>query len=44
VPKAVPLAALRVGDGVIVTLPGEPTTEVGARVRTAVRQATGLSV
>ena len=42
VPKAVPLTALRVADGVIVTLPGEPTTEVGARVRTAVRQATGL--
>jgi hypothetical protein len=42
VPKAVPLTALRVGDGLIVTLPGEPTTEVGARVRAAVRQATGL--
>jgi len=42
VPKAVPLAALRVGDGLIVTLPGEPTAEVGARVRAAVRQATGL--
>jgi len=42
VPKAVPLTALRVGDGVIVTLPGEPTAEVGARVRAAVRGATGL--
>ena len=42
VPKAVPLTVLRVADGVIVTLPGEPTTEVGARVRAAVRQATGL--
>jgi hypothetical protein len=42
VPKAVPLTALRVGDGVIVTLPGEPTAEVGARVRAAVRDATGL--
>ena len=42
VPKAVPLAALRVGDGLIVTLPGEPTAEVGARVRAAVRQTTGL--
>ena len=42
VPKAVPLTALRVADGVIVTVPGEPTAEVGARVRAAVRQATGL--
>lgn len=42
VPKAVPLAALRVGDGLIVTLPGEATAEVGARVRAAVRQTTGL--
>jgi hypothetical protein len=42
VPKAVPLTALRVADGVIVTLPGEPTAEVGARVREAVRQSTGL--
>lgn len=42
VPKAVPLTALRVADGVIVTLPGEPTAEVGARVRAAVRQTTGL--
>ena len=42
VPKAVPLTALRIGDGLIVTLPGEPTAEVGARVRAAVAQATGL--
>jgi neutral ceramidase len=42
VPKAVPLTALRVGDGLIVTLPGEPTTEVGRRVRAAVQQASGL--
>ena len=42
VPKAVPLAALRVADGLIVTLPGEPTAEVGARVRAAVREASGL--
>jgi neutral ceramidase len=42
VPKAVPLTALRVADGVIVTLPGEPTAEVGARVRAAVRESTGL--
>jgi neutral ceramidase len=42
VPKAVPLTALRVGDGLIVTLPGEPTTEVGSRVRAAVQQTSGL--
>ena len=42
VPKAVPLTALRVGDGLIVTLPGEPTAEVGARLRAAVRESTGL--
>jgi neutral ceramidase len=40
VPKAVPLMAVRLGDGVIVTLPGEPTVEVGARVRAAI---TGVS-
>jgi neutral ceramidase len=42
VPKAVPLTALRIGDGLIVTLPGEPTTEVGRRVRAAVAQSSGL--
>jgi neutral ceramidase len=42
VPKAVPLMAVRVGEGVIVTLPGEPTAEVGARVRAAVAAATGV--
>jgi neutral ceramidase len=42
VPKAVPLMAVRVGDGVIVTMPGESTTEVGARVRDAVAAATGV--
>jgi neutral ceramidase len=36
VPKAVPLMAVRVGDGLIVTLPGEPTAEVGARLRAAI--------
>ena len=41
-PKAVPLTALRVGDGLIVTLPGEPTAEVGERLRAAVRESTGL--
>jgi hypothetical protein len=42
VPKAVPLVAVRVADGVIVTLPGEPTREVGARVREAVTAASGV--
>ena len=42
VPKAVPLMAVRVGDGLIVTLPGEPTAEVGARVRAAVTAASGV--
>ena len=42
VPEAVPLMAVRVGDGVIVTMPGEPTAEVGARLREAVSAATGL--
>jgi neutral ceramidase len=42
VPKAVPLMAVRVGDGVIVTLPGEPTREVGARVKDAVAAASGV--
>jgi neutral ceramidase len=42
VPKAVPLMAVRVGDGLIVTMPGEPTAEVGARLRAAVRAAGGV--
>jgi neutral ceramidase len=42
VPKAVPLLAVRVADGVIVTLPGEPTREVGGRVREAVTAASGV--
>jgi hypothetical protein len=36
VPKAVPLAALRLGDRLVVTVPGEMTAEMGRRVRTAV--------
>jgi neutral ceramidase len=43
VPKAVPLMAVRVGDGAIVSLPGEPTAEVGARTREAVLRATAGS-
>jgi neutral ceramidase len=39
VPKAVPLAALRVGDRLIVTIPGEMTAEMGRRVRAAVQGA-----
>ena len=42
VPKAVPLMAVRVADGLIVTMPGEPTTAVGQRLRAAVRSASGL--
>jgi neutral ceramidase len=44
VPKAVPLMALRIGDGLIVTLPGEATAEVGARLRTAVTEASGVGL
>src|SRR5205823_157815 len=36
VPKAVPLAALRLADRVIATIPGEMTVEMGRRVRKAV--------
>jgi hypothetical protein len=36
VPQAVPLAALRVGDRMVVTVPGEMTVEMGRRIRTAV--------
>jgi hypothetical protein len=36
VPKAVPLVALRLGDRLVVTVPGEMTAEMGRRVRTAV--------
>jgi hypothetical protein len=39
-PKAVPLAALRIGDRVIATIPGEMTEEMGKRVRAAVFGAT----
>jgi len=39
VPKAVPLAALRVGDRLIVTVPGEMTVGMARRVRAAVLRA-----
>ncbi|MCW2957813.1 MAG: hypothetical protein JWP18_616 [Solirubrobacterales bacterium] len=39
--KAVPLSVTRIGDGVLVSVPGEPTKEVGVRVRAAVRGPLG---
>jgi neutral ceramidase len=39
VPAAVPLVALRLGDRMIVSIPGEMTEEMGKRVRAAVLQA-----
>jgi hypothetical protein len=39
VPKAVPLMALRIGDRVIASVPGEMTEEMGRRVRAAVTSA-----
>jgi hypothetical protein len=39
VPKAVPLLALRVGDRMIVSVPGEMTAEMGRRVRGSVLDA-----
>lgn len=43
VPQAVPLTALRVGDRMIVSVPGEMTAGMGARVREAVMAASGGS-
>jgi hypothetical protein len=39
VPKAVPLMALRIGDRLIVSVPGEMTEEMGRRVRKSVLDA-----
>jgi neutral ceramidase len=39
VPDAVPLLAVRVGPGLIVSVPGEGTKEVGARIRADVERA-----
>ncbi len=39
VPKGAPLAIVRVGNGVIITNPGEASVEVGRQLRAAVRQA-----
>jgi len=36
VPRAVPLMTLRVGSRIIASMPGEPTVEVGRRIRGAV--------
>src|SRR3954451_11171065 len=43
VPKAVPLMALRVGDGLVVSVPGEMTVGMGRRVRAAVLAAAGAN-
>jgi hypothetical protein len=43
VPEAVPLLAIRVGTRMIVSWPGEATTEVGRRARAAVERATAGS-
>src|SRR4051794_61228 len=40
VPQAVPLVALRIGDRMVVSIPGEMTEEMGKRIRSAVLQAT----
>lgn len=42
-PRAVPLMAVRVGDRVIASLPGEPTKEAGARVKAAVLARTAAA-
>ncbi len=42
-PPAVPLGVWRVGDGVLAGVPGEPTKEVGVRIRSAVLGAMGGS-
>ncbi len=38
-PPAVPVGVYRVGDGVIATIPGEPTKQIGVHVRKAVLDA-----
>lgn len=35
-PPAVPVSLLRIGDGVLAAVPGEPTKQVGTRIRAAV--------
>ncbi|TMK41701.1 MAG: hypothetical protein E6G56_02980 [Actinobacteria bacterium] len=41
VPRAVPMMVLRVGDRLVVSIPGEMTVGMGERVRAAVRSASG---
>jgi len=43
VPRAVPLLTIRIADRVIASLPGEPTVEIGRRVRRGVLDATRAS-
>jgi hypothetical protein len=43
VPQAVPLVALRIGDRMVVSIPGEMTVEMGRRIRSAVVAATHAS-
>ena len=43
VPRAVPLMVVRVGERLIASLPGEPTKEVGAGVKSAVAGAAGMA-
>jgi neutral ceramidase len=43
VPHAAPLTALRIGDRLMVTYPGEPTVGVGRALRDAVRRVVGGS-
>jgi neutral ceramidase len=42
-PEVAQLTAVRIGDMLIGTLPGEPTTTVGARIRAAMARAAGVS-
>src|SRR3954447_21169185 len=40
VPNRLPLLAIRIGDRLVVSIPGEPTKEVGTRTRAAVAAST----
>ncbi len=42
-PQAVPFTVLRLGDGLIATVPGEPTVGTGSAIRAAVQSAVGGS-
>ena len=43
VPQAVPFSVVRIGDGLLATVPGEPTVGVGKLIRSAVQAAVGGS-